>query len=345
MYFLTNTHERNFHICDNFRVFRLILLLLLLLGSVALNLCIGEVSLSPSQMWSALVDHAANDPNSIVLWQIRLPRLLVAAVVGVGLAISGYILQALSRNNLADPYLTGVSSGAGLAVALATLVNLDFSLIPLSALIGAFSASTVVASMSRSSYGLSITKLLLSGVAISAICGSLITLALVYSGDPSKSQGVFFWLAGGIAGKNWMELETAAVYIAIGTLITFICSKPLRLLGLGTNAAASLGLNVSRAQWSLLFAAVLMCGASVSVSGLVGFVGLVSPHLARTLFGRDERVHLIAAAMIGSTLVLISDLVARTAGGGTELPLGTLLALVGGPFFLWLVVRQKGEAL
>jgi iron complex transport system permease protein len=327
--------------------FRLLILLLLLLASLALNLCIGDVSLTPAQAWAALTEHSAasTDPGSMVIWQIRLPRILIALAVGVGLAISGYILQALSRNNLADPYLTGVSSGAGLAVALASLINMDISLIPVAAFGGALLASTLVAVMSRSPSGLSITKLLLSGVALSAICGSLMTLALVSSGDPAKTQGIFFWLAGGIAGRSWPELQTASIYIICGALIAMVFSKPLRLLSLGAAPAASLGLDVAKAQWSLLFAAVLLCGASVSVSGLVGFVGLVAPHIARNIFGRDERLHLVASAMLGGVLVLFSDLVARTAGGGQELPLGTLLALLGGPFFLWLVVRQRSEGL
>ncbi len=328
---------------------RFAILIAALVASLGLNLCLGDVPLDPTQAWQALTHPLtvglSESGIPIIIWEIRLPRLLVAAVVGAGLAGAGYVLQALARNYLADPYLTGVSSGAGLAVALAMAASLDFAFVPLVALAGALAASLTVAAMARGPQGLSITKLLLSGVALSAICGALITLLLIHSQSAIGSQALFFWLAGGISGSSWAELLPAAGYIGAGLALAGAMSKPLRVLSMGTQSAASLGLDVAKTQWALLFAAVLMCGAAVSVSGLVGFVGLIAPHVARRLFGRDERVHIVASALTGAILVLVSDLGARTLGQGQELPLGTLLSLVGGPFFLYLVVRQKGEGL
>lgn len=318
-------------------------------AALALNLCLGDVIVSPAEAWQALTsqssDASASSGIADMLWQIRLPRLLIACLVGVGLAVAGYILQVLSRNYLADPYLTGTSSGAGLAVAIAMICGLGFSFIPLAAFAGGLAASLVVAIMARSPAGLSVSKLLLSGVALSSVCGGMITLIMVSAANPALSQGLFFWLAGGISGRTWTELCPAATYIATGVAAALVLSKPLRLLSLGAQPAAALGLDVAKAQCALLFCAVLLCGSAVSVSGLVGFVGLISPFVARNLFGRDERVHLVTAAMAGATLVLVSDLAARTLGAGQELPLGTLLSLLGGPFFLWLVLHQKGEEL
>ena len=334
---------------DGTVLLRLALLIVALLVSLGLNLCLGDVPLGPAEAWQALTSpHSENLRQSgipIIIWQIRLPRLLVAAVVGAGLAGAGYILQALARNFLADPYLTGVSSGAGLAVALAMLTGVDFAFVPLVALSGALAASLTVAGMARSPQGLSITKLLLAGVALSAICSALITLLMIHSASAIGSQALFFWLAGGISGSSWGELSAAAAYIGIGLALSALLSKPLRVLSMGTQSAASLGLDVAKTQWALLLAAVLMCGAAVSVSGLVGFVGLIAPNVARRLFGTDERLQIAASALTGSVLVLLSDLAARTLGQGQELPLGTLLSLIGGPFFLYLVVQQKGEGL
>jgi iron complex transport system permease protein len=330
-------------------LWRVLILCGLLIAAVTLNLCLGDVFLTPSQAFAALshsADAAALPQGALeIVWQLRVPRLLIAVVVGMALSVSGYILQTLSRNQLADPYLTGVSSGAAVAVALAMWFQLGFSLIPVAAFSGGLVASLVVATMSRSPSGLSITRLLLSGVGLAAICSALITLILTNSPTVAQAQGLFFWLAGGIAGRTWSELIPATCYTAAGLLVALAMGKQLRLLTLGAQSAQALGLNVARTQWILLAAAVLLCGSAVSVSGLVGFVGLISPYLCRRLLPRDERVQIICTAVIGSTLVLFSDLAARTLGQGQELPLGVLLSLVGGPFFLLMVCQQKGEGL
>ena len=328
---------------------RLIVLGMLIFLGLALSLCLGDVWVNPEEALKILTCPSGtivSQPGvEDILWQIRLPRMLIATIIGIALSLSGYILQALSRNHLADPYLTGVSSGAGLAVALAMLVGLDFALVPAAAFAGGLAASLAVALMARSSGGLSVTRLLLSGVALSSICGALITLIITQSGNLARTQGLVFWLAGGIAGRSWDELMAATIYTTAGVMVVLIMSKQIRLLSLGDESAQALGLDVARAQWILLSVAVILCGAAVSISGLVGFVGLMAPNLARILFGRDERVQIIAAALIGSLLVMVSDLAARTLGQGQELPLGTLLALIGGPFFLFLVRQRRGEEL
>lgn len=314
-----------------------------------LNICIGDVQIDPG-----LALQSVFSPQSLpeseafaldIIWQIRLPRLLTAATVGAALSVSGYLLQALSRNYLADPYLTGVSSGAGVTVALGLAFGLSFNFIPLAAFTGGLTAAIIVALLSRNPTGLSVTRMLLAGVALSTICSALITLIITNGGSPVQSQGIFFWLAGGIGGRTWSEVIPAAIYTAAGCLTALVLAKQMRLLSLGPEHARALGVNVEIIQLILLATAVLMCGAAVSISGLVGFVGLVAPHLSRRLYGRDERFHLVCAVLIGISLVAISDLAARSIVPGQELPLGTLLSLIGGPFFLFLVSRQKGEEL
>lgn len=325
---------------------RLAILTGALLAGLITSICIGDVFIAPKEALSLIVSGTSNlaAPGiADILTQIRLPRTLIATAVGAALAVSGYILQALSRNPLADPYLTGVSSGAGLAVASAIIIGLDFNLMPVSAFLGGLAAALLVAQMARRAGGLSVTRLILGGVAISAVCGSLITLIITQSGGAPQAQGIIFWLAGGIAGRGWSDLSTLSIYTIGGIIATLLLSKQIRVLTLGDETAQALGVDVSRLQWILLACAVLMCGAAVAASGLVAFVGLIAPNLARLLFVRDERVEIIASALIGAVLVTVSDLAARTLGQGQELPLGTLLSLVGGPFFLYLISTSKGE--
>jgi iron complex transport system permease protein len=167
------------------------------------------------------------------------------------------------------------------------------------------------------------------------------TLLLTLNPVFSQTQGIFFWLAGGISGRGWTEFWPAFVCVFFGTAVILFLSKPIRLLTLGAEFAQSLGLNVILMQWSLLASAVLLCAGAVSVSGLVGFVGLIAPHITRKLVTQDERLQIVFAGLIGACLILLSDLVARTISSGQELPLGTLLCLFGGPFFLWLLYQQK----
>lgn len=325
---------------------RLAILTGALFAGLILSICIGDVFVAPKEALQLLMGGTSNlaAPGiADILTQIRLPRTLIATAVGAALAVSGYILQALSRNPLADPYLTGVSSGAGLAVATSIIIGLDFSLMPASAFLGGLAAALLVAQMARRAGGLSVTRLILGGVAISAVCGSLITLIITQSGGAPQAQGIIFWLAGGIAGRGWSDLTTLSIYTIGGIIATLLLSKQIRVLTLGDDTAQALGVDVSRLQWVLLACAVLMCGAAVAASGLVAFVGLIAPNLARMLFVRDERVEIIASALIGAVLVTVSDLAARTLGQGQELPLGTLLSLVGGPFFLYLISTSKGE--
>lgn len=339
-------HFRNLYHRYRSVILRILLLLILLVGVFLLSACSGEVWVDPAQALATLLSPGASPLDESIqeiLLQIRLPRILTAAVVGASLATSGMLLQTLSCNYLADPYLTGVSSGAGLAVAAAVIAGVDFSLVPAAALAGGFAASLVVALLAKTSSGVSIHRLLLSGVALSAVCSGLTTMLICIAGGSVRAQGIYYWIAGSVAGKGWAELAPAAAYALVGLMVALAMSKPLRLLSVGQISAASLGLNVGRTQSIVLGAAVLLCGAAVSLSGLVGFVGMIAPFLARRLFGRDERVLIICSALLGAILVMISDLAARTATGAQELPLGTLLSLIGGPFFLFLIFHHEGK--
>lgn len=326
-------------------LFRFILLTAVFAAVVLLNLCAGEVHLSIAEVLNGLAaglqGNAANDTVMQILLDIRMPRVLAAGLVGLALGISGYQLQALSNNGLADPYLTGVSSGAGLAVAAGVIYGVESGYIPLLSLTGGLAASVVVLMLAKSKDGISISRLLLSGVALSAFCAAIITLLICSGQGSTRAQGIYYWLAGTVSGKSWAEVSYTSIYVAAGVLLAFITSKPLRLLSLGSVTASALGLEVTKTQLAVLFSAILLCSASVSLSGIVGFAGLVSPYFARQIFGRDERAHITSSAMIGAILVMMSDLAARTIAPGQEPPLGTLLSLIGGPFFIYLLMKKQ----
>jgi iron complex transport system permease protein len=320
---------------------KLLALILVTILIMLANLCLGDLTLAPGEAIAILTSggSGAHSDTYELLMSIRLPRLLTAAVVGLALATSGFLLQALSRNDLADPYLTGVSSGAALGVATAMLIGLDYQTIPALAFAGGVIASLFVASMARGNgqYGLSVAKLLLAGIALSSIASALITMAMTVFGTQLMSQGLNLWILGGISGRGWPELANSSIYVAVGWLAAILSVKQLSLLSLGEEAASALGLNVARSQLIILCAAVMLASSAVALSGMVGFVGLVAPHIARRLFTRGMRLQLITSSLTGVSLVLFSDLLARTLSPGQELPLGTLMALIGGPFFIYLL--------
>jgi len=337
---------------------KLLALIFLALLAMSANLSLGDVVIAPVCALATLFREQsalACPQYAELLWQIRLPRLLAAAMVGAALAVSGYLLQALSRNDLADPYLTGVSSGAAVGAALAILFKLDLSLIPAMAFIGGIAASFLVAHLARRqsesgnsfSYGgISVPRLLLAGIALSAIVTAAIQLAMNTFGSQIMAQGLNLWILGGLSGRTWPEIIPAAIYIAIGLGLALMAAKPLRLLSLGEEAASSLGLNVSLNQLFILIAAVLLSSCAVALSGLLGFVGLVAPHLTRRLFPRGERIQIIGSALVGAIITLAADLLARTLNPSQELPLGALLAISGGPIFIAMLSRslEKVEA-
>ncbi len=305
--------------------------------------------MSPRQTWLLLYGQGNEgdlQAMQAVLREIRLPRLLSAALIGLALSTAGYLLQKLSRNQLADPYLTGVSSGAALGVAAALLLGLDLNLVPLIALTGGAATSLLVIILSSSNRSggatasVSIPRLLLSGIALSSIASAAINLVMPVFGTQNMAQGLNLWLLGGLSGRNWSELVPAACYILPALAAALMSSKQLRLLSLGEEAAASLGLDVRKSQLVILLAAVTLTAGAVSLSGLVGFVGLIGPHLARRFVPQGERLQLAAAALCGGILTLLADLGARIIMPGQELPLGSLMAVVGGPIFIYLLTKS-----
>ncbi len=311
----------------------------LLAGVISLG--VGSVPISPDAIVYALAHPAASGLPHTVVWDIRLPRLLIGACVGAGLGVAGAMLQALFRNPLVDPYVTGVSAGAALAASVSIGLGVSFALVPALAFGGGLACASVVSLFGAGSGPSGNLRLVLCGIAISSLCAAMVTIVLLRSGA-SDSLTILGWLAGGIGGRSWGDVAWIAAYLAAGFLAALLLLPALNVLRLGADAAAGLGIRVGRARFFVLAAAALIAAACVAVSGIVGFVGLMVPHGARKLVGGDAAWLLPASAAGGAAVVIVADTFARTILSPSELPLGVLLAFVGVPFFL-IIARRPVE--
>ncbi|MEE8728991.1 MAG: iron ABC transporter permease [Rahnella inusitata] len=310
---------------------------LLLLAILAANT--GAMSLS----LRTLMGLPLNDGLWQVWLTVRLPRVLLAVMVGCALASSGAVMQGLFRNPLADPGLLGISSGAALAVAL-TIV-MPFSLPPLlalyshmiSAFVGSLAISLIVFTLSRFGHG-GLSRLLLAGIAINALCGAAVGV-LTYISDDQQLRQFSLWSMGSLGQAQWPTLAVASSLILPACIATFFMSRRLNILQLGEEDAHYLGVNVRRTQLQLLLLSALLVGAAVAVSGVIGFIGLVIPHLLRMRIGADHRWLLPGSAMAGACLLLLADTLARTLVAPAEMPVGLITSIIGGPYFLWLILR------
>lgn len=312
-------------------------LALVLLGALAVvALGVGDLWLGPARVWAGLRHHDAL--AATVIWQARLPRLCVAVLVGAALSASGLVMQAYFRNGLASPGLLGVSSGgaagAVLAIALGWAAGSLF-VVPVMAVLGAFAATLAVVGMARRALGSE--RLLLAGVALNALLGALTSYLL--SRSPlsfERNAHILFWLLGGLEDRTW-EHVAMVLPVLVAAVLLWPLGRSMDLLSLGAQEAQSLGVDVRRLRRRLLVLSTVMTAIATSVAGTVGFVGLVVPHLLRLLVGPQHRRLLPLSMVGGAAFVLACDLLGRIAGG---LRLGIVTALVGGPFFLWLLRRQ-----
>ncbi len=326
------------------------------LGVVALvtfMVCLGfgTEAISFPQVASLLIQGmvaeggAQDNTQSIILWQVRVPRVLLAFMVGGSLAAVGASLQALLRNPLADPYVIGISSGAALGAAVAILFGVGLSVfglsvLPFCAFLGALISLFIVYRIAVSYRSFSIHTLLLGGVVLNAIFSALI-LFLTSLADPYKASGMYAWLMGSLTGPDFQTVIVLAVYLVLGVGVLVSQARSLNLLTLGEEAARSLGVEVERVKRVIFAASALLTGSVVAFSGLIGFVGLIVPHAVRLVFGADHRLLLIASGIVGGTFLMVADTVARTLLSPTEIPVGVVTALVGGPIFLYLLVQQR----
>jgi len=334
------------------RLYSFLGLLVLLLVVIALATSIGSVRIPIGTTFNILldklpfVDITPTWQNAIatIVMDIRLPRVILAGLVGAALAIAGATYQGLFRNPLADPYLIGVAQGASLGAVAGFLLPVawniaGFGLIPVLAFIGALLATVTVYLLARVGKTLPVTTLILAGVALSALLQSIVSYLIISSGE--KLHGIIFWLMGSFSLSQWSEITIVLPYVAAGAAGIIIFARLLNVMQLDEEQAQQLGVNVERLKIILLAAATLITAASVAFVGTIGFVGIIIPHAVRLIWGADHRYLLPFAMLTGAIFMIITDLLARTVLAPTEIPIGVITAICGAPFFLYLLRRRK----
>lgn len=331
-----------------------------LLGALVISAGIGSVRIPPGDVlgiiWSGLTGAGAEsapwpETHVQILWQIRLPRVVMGALVGMALGVAGGAYQGLFRNPLADPYILGVSAGAalGAAVALAfteRFLSLDslpaaLRLGPVPLLSFAFGLGTValVFRLAASGGRVAVVGVLLAGVAVGSLAMAMVSV-IMFVTKPQAREAIVFWIMGGLGGATWSKIGWLLPFLAVGLGTLLYLGRPLNAMLMGEEPAHHLGVEVERLKRAVLVSGALLTAAAVAFCGAIGFVGLVVPHLVRLLIGPDHRYLLPAAGLLGSVVLVAADTLARSLFGPTEIPVGLVMALLGGPFFLWLL-RQR----
>jgi iron complex transport system permease protein len=282
-----------------------------------------------------------------IILDIRLPRILLAGLVGAALAVAGATYQGLFRNPLADPYLLGVSAGAGLGATIAmiipfTITWMSFGAVPLFAFLGAVGAVAVVYSLARVGKTLPTTTLILAGVALSALLASTSSYLMTVAGG--ELHRIVFWLLGGLYLTKWSQVWTVLPCVLAGLAVIWIYARPLNVMQLDEEQAQQLGINVERVKLILLAAATLVTSSAICFTGLIGFVGILIPHAVRLIWGPDHRFLLPLSTLVGAIFLILADTLARTIIPPTEIPVGIITAFCGAPFFLYLLRKRKGLA-
>ena len=322
-------------------------LLALLLASLVLAVTFGPADIAPGEVWQTILHHFGLVPESpvsrlrdAIIWELRLPRVLTAAAVGAGLALCGAVMQALTRNPLADPYLLGLSSGASLGAVSFLLLGAAL-LMPLGAFLGAGAAMGLTLLVTQLLGGATPTRAILAGISISALAAAATSFLIFWSATGDSYREILSWLMGSLSGVIWSEAVLVLSGLVLIGLPILLSGRALDAFAFGDTAAASLGVNVSRLRWWLLGATALLTGILVSIGGAIGFVGLIIPHLVRLVTGSRHRILLPVAMLLGASFMVWTDTAARSLFAPRELPVGIITALLGAPIFLGVLLRYR----
>ena len=331
----------------------LVLLALVLAGVLLWAWSIGTVHFPLHVLWYAIVeqfqqnlpvDAPLRGPVHDIVWLLRLPRLLLAAFVGAALSVSGVVMQAIVRNPLADPYILGISSGASLGATMAILLGIGVSLgenfVGMAAFIGAFGISLGVLFLSNLGGRSNSVKLLLAGMALSAVCGAFSSFIVYFANNKEGMQTVSYWLMGSFAGAKWNHLAVIAPVVLASILFFWTQSRVLNLMLLGDEAAITMGTDLHAYRQGYLLVSSLMVGFAVYSAGMIGFVGLLIPHVVRMVLGPDHRKLLPASALTGASFLVLADGLCRILIPRTELPVGILISMIGAPCFIYLMGKR-----
>ena len=326
-------------------------LAVLLVGGVVLSAVLGQLAVSPAEVIGS-VARAMGIPNGwaptdpiveSTLWIVRFPRIVMALAVGAALAVAGAVMQAIFGNPLAEPGVVGVSAGAALGAAIAIVIGVaafGSGSIAVFAFVGGLGATLLVYLMSRANGRTEVVTLLLTGIAVNAFAGAGLAFLLFVADSGSREQ-IVFWQLGSLNGSLWSEVSIVMPVAVVGTIVAVMLGRRYDLLTLGERNARHLGVNVEALRIGSIVLVALLTGVAVAFCGIIAFVGLVVPHLIRMVIGPAHRPLLIASAFGGGALLVFSDLIARSVVAGADLPIGLVTSLVGGPFFFFLLLRQR----
>jgi iron complex transport system permease protein len=330
-----------------------IILLIILFLSIGLSVTIGAVDISIKEVYQVILYKLFNIGNSSVstgaiadiVWLIRMPRIVLAIEVGAGLSVVGIVMQAIVKNPLADPYILGVSSGASLGATLSVVLGVGSifgsNSIGFMGFIGAFSISILVLALSNIGGRSNSIKLLLAGMALSSVCSSFSSFLVYISDDSQKLKTITFWLMGSLAGAKWNEIIIIFPIIILGAIFFITQYRTLNLMLLGDEVSITLGTDLHKYRIIYLVITSLMIGMLVYVSGMIGFIGLIIPHIVRIIFGTNHKKIIPIAALLGSIILIWADVISRILIKGTEIPIGIVISIIGAPLFVWLMIKKN----
>ncbi|MCR6633386.1 putative F420-0 ABC transporter permease subunit [Devosia sp.] len=324
-----------------------IALWLLLIASATIAVTFGPADITPTEVWTTILHHLGLVPESpvsrlrdAIVWDLRMPRVIAAMGVGAGLALAGAVMQALTRNPLADPYLLGLSSGAALGAV--TLVVMGFALlVPVGAFVGSLAALGLALLIAQLLGGATPVRAILAGISISALASAMTSFIIFWSATGDSYREILSWLMGSLSGSGWVDAGLVAASLLVCAPVMLISARGLDAFAFGEKSAASLGVDVGRLRWTLLGASALLTGVMVAIGGAIGFVGLVVPHAVRLAVGSRHGKLLPLSMLVGAIFMLWADTMARTLFDPRELPVGIVTALVGAPAFLLILMRFR----
>jgi iron complex transport system permease protein len=337
--FTAHTSQRSIRPNSDRQLTISILLGTALIIGMLFSLCQGSVPLTLDEVWQSL-GHQGLAQNQTIIWDLRLPRILAAVIVGAALGMSGGLLQGMLRNSLADPFVLGISAGAGLVAIACITFSISSFYLPVGAWLGAMGTAAIVYMLGYRAGKITAERLILAGIAVSSLFGAMQTMMLLLN-DESRLQSALNWLVGSLNGRGWSTVQVAAPYVLVGLIVGCLLGRSINLLSLGDELAMSLGVSLVRTRIAIGIVASLLAGSAVSVAGLIGFIGLIVPHGIRMLVGNDYRWLLPLSAIGGSLVLTLADLLARL--GSVEFPVGVVTALCGSPLFIWLLYQRQSN--
>lgn len=329
-----------------------IILLAILLISIGFAVTLGSVEISIGEVYKVIFYKLFNVGDSTfgnsavydVVWLIRMPRIILAVAVGMGLSVAGVVMQAVVRNPLADPYVLGVSSGASLGANLAVILGVGTvfgsNYIGVMGFLGAFSISILVLIIANIGGKSNSTKLLLSGMALSSVCSSFASFMVYISNDSQKLKTITFWLMGSLSGAKWDEIIILLPVVLIGSIFFITQNRTLNLMLLGDEVSITLGTDLQKYRILYLLITSLIIGMVVYASGIIGFIGLIIPHIVRIIFGTNHKKVIIISGLLGSIFLIWADVISRILIKGTEIPIGIIVSIIGAPCFVYLMIKK-----